>query len=163
MTNNQRSFNAIKAVIQNEGGYVNHPADPGGETKYGITKRTYPYLDIRNLTMDDAIKIYQKDWWDKYGFGNLPLGVGEKIFDLSVNMGAQRPVRFLQRALCDLGQDVTIDGILGPKTCAAAIQCHPRTLVQHIKYHARNYYTALAERRPKMRVFLKGWLKRLET
>jgi lysozyme family protein len=64
---------AVERVLADEGGYVCNPSDPGGETNFGITKRSYPDLDIKGLTREDAIAIYWRDWWTKYGFDRLSL------------------------------------------------------------------------------------------
>src|ERR1700739_2946173 len=94
---------AAARVLANEGGYVNNPADPGGETNFGISKRSYPDLDIKNLTRDQAIAIYFRDWWTKYGFDRLTPEIGAKVFDLAVNEDDQHAVRSLQRALRGCG------------------------------------------------------------
>src|SRR5690606_2973445 len=68
---NELFLHAVEVVLEHEGGYVHDPHDPGGETKFGISKRQYPDLDIANLTREQAIEIYRRDWWDKYGYGRL--------------------------------------------------------------------------------------------
>jgi hypothetical protein len=78
---------AIEFVLQEEGGYVNDPADPGGETNYGISKRAYPDVDIRSLTRNAAIEIYKKDYWEKAGCDSLPSPIDICVFDTAVNMG----------------------------------------------------------------------------
>lgn len=78
---------AFDAVIGVEGGYVNNPADPGGETKYGITKRSYPNLDIANLTLDDAKAIYLRDYWSPLNLDSAPYSVALLLFDAAVNQG----------------------------------------------------------------------------
>jgi lysozyme family protein len=78
---------AFDAVIGVEGGYVNDPADPGGETKYGITKRSYPNLDIANLTLDEAKAIYQRDYWNPLSLDTEPYSVALLLFDAAVNQG----------------------------------------------------------------------------
>jgi lysozyme family protein len=105
---------AFEILIGHEGGYVNHPSDPGGETKYGITKRTYPHLDIRNLTLDDAKAIYRADFWDKVRGDELPFRLGFNLFDGAVNSGPSRAIKWLQNAA-----GVAADGVFGPVTMAA--------------------------------------------
>ena len=78
---------AIDFVLSMEGGYVNDPKDPGGETKYGISKRAYPNVDIAGLTESKAKEIYKKDYWDKCGCDGLPVGIDILVFDTAVNMG----------------------------------------------------------------------------
>lgn len=78
---------AFDAVVGVEGGYVNNPADPGGETKYGISKRSYPTLDIANLTLDDAKAIYKRDYWDPLNLDNELYPIALLLFDAAVNQG----------------------------------------------------------------------------
>lgn len=93
------SFNkAVAFVLHHEGGYVNDPKDPGGETRYGISKRAYPNVDIKNLTKEQAIDIYKRDYWDKLPDG-LPAPVHCALFDCAVNTGINRAVRLLQSAI----------------------------------------------------------------
>jgi lysozyme family protein len=107
---------AFEAVLGHEGGYVNDPRDAGGETKYGISKRSYPHLNIAALTLDDAKAIYKRDFWDRAQADELPYRVGFQLFDGAVNSGVSQSVKWLQRAV-----GVADDGILGPVTLAAAL------------------------------------------
>src|SRR5690606_11945492 len=108
---------AAEVVLEHEGGDVNDPRDPGGETKYGNGKRSCPYLDIDNLTREDAIAIYYRDFYLKYGYGRLnDATVATKVFDMAVNMGPATAHRLLQEALVFLGYDIAVDGIIGPQT-----------------------------------------------
>lgn len=86
---------ALKFVLRWEGGYVNDPNDPGGETKYGISKRAYPHEDIKNMTLERATKIYYENYWLKAGCNSLPFPFDIVVFDTSVNMGRRRAVEFL--------------------------------------------------------------------
>lgn len=157
----ERFRHAVEVVLRHEGGYVHDPADPGGETKYGISKRSYPELDIAALTREQAIEIYRRDWWDRYRYDELhDLGVATKVFDLVVNMGPAQAHRILQRAIVFEGQRIQVDGIIGPITRAAANACDPERLVQLIRYKAAEYYYALVKARPEKRKFLLGWLNR---
>lgn len=106
---------AIERVLGHEGGYVNDPADPGGETQWGISKRSYPHVDIKALTRDEAIAIYRRDFWARVHADELFDGVAFQCLDLAVNSGVETAVRLLQRAL-----DVADDGHFGPHTAAAA-------------------------------------------
>lgn len=99
---------AVERVLAAEGGYVNHPNDPGGETNYGIAKRSYPDVDIRNLTRDGAKAIYFRDFWLPCGEG-LPSALKYQVFDAAVNHGIGNAVRMLQRAV-----GVADDGHWGP-------------------------------------------------
>jgi lysozyme family protein len=80
---------AVQNVLESEGGYVNHPSDPGGETNYGISKRSYPDLDIRSLTREDAVAIYERDYWARVPT-DLPDGLRWMVFDAAVNHGVSR-------------------------------------------------------------------------
>ena len=114
---------AFEALIGHEGGYVNDPRDPGGETKFGISKRAYPNVDIKSLTLDAAKAIYRKDYWGPAQAEALPACVAFDVFDMAVNSGVKTAIRTLQRAL-----DVSHDGVLGPISLAAAQQADPYRL-----------------------------------
>ncbi len=105
-------------LISHEGGYVNDPNDAGGETKWGISKRSYPHLDIKILTRDDAKQIYYDDFWMHLDADNLYDGVAWQLFDFAVNSGIQTAIRAFQRAL-----NVADDGMFGriSKTAATAM------------------------------------------
>ena len=109
----------IEKVLHHEGGYVNDPKDLGGETKYGITKRFYPDVDIKNLTIEQATEIYKKDYWDKNKVESLPQNLWHIYFDMCVNMGKRTAVKVLQRAAVNKGRDIEVDGGLGPMTIGA--------------------------------------------
>jgi lysozyme family protein len=98
-----------------EGGYVNDPLDPGGETHWGISKRTYPELDIRNLRQEEAIEIYRKDFWTKLCCPELPPALAIVLFDSAVNQGERPAIEMLQASL-----GVVVDGLMGPATVTAA-------------------------------------------
>ena len=158
----QRFEQAVTIVLAHEGGYVNDPADPGGETKYGISKRSYPHLDIKNLTKEQAATIYHKDWWLKYRYGEITdLNVATKVLDLSVNMGPVNAHRILQRAANWAEQDkLKVDGILGPKTLVSVNRADSVRLMQAIRFMAAEYYYLLAKKRDASRKYLFGWLNR---
>lgn len=98
----------------NEGGYVNNPADPGGETKYGISKRFYPTLNISLLTRADAKAIYLRDFWERGHMSVFPPAVAFQVFDFAVNSGIETAIKKLQKAL-----GVADDGSIGPVTLRA--------------------------------------------
>jgi lysozyme family protein len=106
---------AFEIVVGHEGGYVNDPRDPGGETRFGISKRAYPHLDIKTLTLEQARGIYRADYWDACRCDDLPAALRLMVFDCAVNQGAEAAQRFLQEAA-----GVKVDGDIGPKTLAAA-------------------------------------------
>ncbi|MDO8532600.1 MAG: glycosyl hydrolase 108 family protein [Dehalococcoidia bacterium] len=147
---------AIDRVLAHEGGYVNDPADPGGETNFGISKRTYPDLDIKTLTREQAIEIYRRDWWERYGYERLPDAIGEHLFSFAVNMGSHMAHRLLQISVRDVGLDIEVDGVLGPYTVQQAnAYRHPDVLLLLLKCGAVNYYRSLQKPR-----FLAGWVRR---
>lgn len=101
-------------LISTEGGYVNDPADPGGETKWGISHRSYPTLSIKNLTREQAKEIYRKDFWERGQMDQLPSAIAFQVFDIAANSGIETAIRMLQRAI-----EVADDGYVGPVTLAA--------------------------------------------
>lgn len=102
---------AFERLIGHEGGYVNHPDDPGGETKYGISRRAYPLEDIKGMTLDRAKAIYRRDYWGPAGCDAVPDGIKFDLFDTAVHSGPVTAIKMLQRAIGALP-----DGLLGPKT-----------------------------------------------
>ena len=104
----------VEFVLEKEGGYVHDLNDPGGETKFGISKRSYPNLNIKNLTRSGAIDLYRFDYWQEARCGYMPKGVDLLVFDTAVNRGPARAIRRLQTAL-----RVKPDGIVGPQTLHA--------------------------------------------
>lgn len=119
---------ALEVVLQHEGGYVNHPDDPGGETIYGISRRSHPDVWAKGRpTLEDAKQIYHRDYWLPIKADAMPAAVALMVFDTAVNAGNRRAAILLQRAL-----RVTADGNIGPVTLAAANRADTRTLVNHI-------------------------------
>ena len=106
---------AFTRLMEHEGGIVNDPNDPGGLTKYGISQRSYPHLDIAALTLEDCKAIYKRDFWTRINADRLPDGVAFQSFDFAVNSGIETAVRYLQRAL-----GVADDGHWGPVSQATA-------------------------------------------
>jgi lysozyme family protein len=144
---------AFERVIGHEGGYVNDPRDPGGETKYGISKRAYPNVDIKNLTLAQAKQIYKRDYWDKCHGDNLPDDVRFDMFDFAVNAGITAAIKVMQRAL-----NVADDGIWGPKTTAAAraAAASPQYLDKRFNGFRLKHYTSLKN----FDTFGRGWVNR---
>lgn len=89
---------ALVFVLSKEGGYVNDPRDPGGETKFGISKKAYPDLTIKNLTKEDAADIYRIDYWQKAGCQELEWPLNLVVFDTAVNLGVKRALRIKEEA-----------------------------------------------------------------
>lgn len=150
---------AIREVLEHEGGYVNHPTDPGGETKYGISKRTYPEEDIANLTLERAKAIYERDFWQYSAV--LDQRVATKLLDMAVNMGPSRAHKIVQKALnAVVAGPVGIDGVFGPKTLEFVNASEPKKLLDEIRARACEFYCELVLAEPSKKVFLLGWLRR---
>jgi lysozyme family protein len=145
----------IDFILRHEGGYVNDRDDPGGETKFGISKRSYPHLDIKSLTRKQAAEIYERDFYNKVRGDDLPVWLALMVTDFSVNAGIGTAVKTLQRVVGE-----TDDGIIGKKTIAACKSKPSRTLRQEYTESREAYYDALAARRPAMKKFLNGWKMR---
>lgn len=143
---------AIGVLLADEGGYVNNPADPGGETKFGISKRRYPNVDIRNFTEQQADDLYRRDYWRFDGITSQP--VATKIFDSFVVMG---------KAAIRLAQEVvgaTPDGAYGPHTEAAINAMDPLLFLTRYRVFLAQHFQDIVTNNPAEGVFLKGWLKR---
>ena len=151
---------AFEFMIPHEGGYVSDPADPGGETKYGISKKSYPNEDIKNLTLEDAKRIYRRDFWLPAYEQINSQAIANKVFDLAVNMGKHYAHIIVQRAINYCGCDIAEDGIIGRETVARANMLPESNLLSAIKYLAAEKYKHIAENNPQEEKFLAGWLKR---
>lgn len=150
---------AIEIVLKSEGGYVNDPVDPGGETKYGISKRAYPHLDIAGLSKDQAKAIYRRDYWDAARVGELPPALRYPFFDMCVNMGIGRAVRLLQEACADEGTPgITVDGKMGPATVKAA----SRLPLDCLLAYRTLGYARVTFRSQKMMKYWYGWYRRAQ-
>lgn len=167
-------------IVAREGGFVNDPDDPGGATNFGVTIHTLRRLrpgqrigvdDVRALTRDDAVEIYLDHYFARPRIGELPQPLWATVFDMYVNAGANA-VRILQRLLNDMGQDIVVDGMIGPQTIAAAhsaFDMAPHHLVDAYGIARRDYYYRLADQRPASRKFARrrdggkgGWITRAE-
>jgi lysozyme family protein len=146
---------AFAALIGNEGSYVCHPSDPGGETNWGITEkvaRKYGYTGtMKDLSQDTAKEIYRHLYW-LAAFDRLPYSVAFQLFDGAVNSGVTQSVKWLQRAL-----SVKDDGILGPITLRNAVEADPWRLILRFNAARLDYLTRL----PSWPVFSKGWSRRI--
>lgn len=101
----------IERILGHEGGYVNHPNDPGGETKWGISKRAYPNVDIKGLTREGAIALYRRDYWEGPRINELPSAIAFQVLDAAINHGRSRAIGWLQSVV-----GATSDGRIGPRT-----------------------------------------------
>lgn len=115
----------LKRVAISEGGYVNNPNDPGGETKYGISKRAYPHLDIKNLTKEQSEQIYYEDFWLAMHCDSMKTGMAGFVLDFAIHSGVPTVTRKLQEAL-----GVLPDGKIGKMTDAAIRSAQPRRIVR---------------------------------
>jgi lysozyme family protein len=143
---------AFKIMVGHEGGYVNHPQDPGGETKYGISKRSYPGEDIKNMTLDRAKAIYLRDFWQAAGCDYVPPKARFSLFDTAVNSGVRQAIKFLQRAVG--AQD---DGVIGPKTLMLLEATPPAVFIARYNGHRLQFMSAL----PNWPAFGRGWANRV--
>ena len=149
----------LKMLLKHEGGFVNHPKDPGGMTNLGVTKKVYEAWlgrevneqEMRDLTPDDVAPIYKKNYWDKVRGDDLPSGVDWCAFDWAVNSGAGRPAKAIQRAV-----GATQDGAIGPMTLRAVADKVPSEIIEQV-YHTRQRFY---ERLKTFETFGKGWTRR---
>lgn len=171
-------------IVAREGGFVNDPDDPGGATNFGVTIHTMRRLgldltrdglidtgDVRALSREQARDIFMEQYFDRAGIARLPEALQPSVFDMYVNSGANA-VRILQRLLREMGQDVDVDGVIGPKTAAAAqavARAAPDLIVDAYGIARRNYYFRLADDRAASRKFARtraggkgGWIRRSE-
>ena len=146
----------IEKVLEHEGGYVNDPKDLGGETKYGITKRFYPELNIKELTIEKAKQIYKQDYWDKNKDESLQQNLWHIYFDMCVNMGKRTAVKVLQRAANNKGRNIEVDGGLGPMTIGALKGVE----LDRVRAFRVKYYVDLITARPEQEKFFLGWFRR---
>lgn len=143
---------AFDRLISHEGGYVNDSRDPGGETKFGISKRSYPNVDIVNLTRDQARDIYLADFWNRINADNLHDGVAFQAFDIAVNSGIETAVRMLQRAI-----GVADDGHWGPVSQTAAELMSESDQIMRLNAERLDFMTRLST----WQTFGKGWARRV--
>ena len=171
-------------IVRREGGYVNDPDDPGGATNFGVTIHTMRRLgldldqdgaitpeDVRRLTRAQAVDIFIEHYFHRPRIDDLPGPIQPSVFDMYVNAGANA-VRLLQRLLNDMRLPVSVDGVIGPQTIAAAHEAQaaaPNHFADAYGIARRNYYYALADRRPASRKYARrldggkgGWILRAE-
>ena len=146
----------IEVVLHHEGGYVNDPKDPGGETNFGIAKRSHPDVDIKNLTEEGAKEIYKEHYWDRNKVEDLPENLRHIYFDMCVNQGRSRAVRIMQRAANAKGANLKVDGGMGPKTIAAMDGVE----LDRVRAYRVKYYADLVTRKPDLEKLYFGWYRR---
>lgn len=137
-------------------GYVNIPADRGGETKYGIAKNANPSVDVRNLDLAGAMDIYFTNYWLKGKCDRLTYPLTVMHFDGCCNHGIGRASKFLQRAA-----GVEADGSIGDQTVMAIEGMDSATLIQNLSDIRTQFYSSIVQRDPSQGVFLNGWMRRI--
>lgn len=143
---------AFDRLISHEGGYVNDPRDPGGETKYGISKRAYPDEDIKNLTRERAKFLYHRDYWKRAKCDEYDIAIGFQLFDAAVNHGIGNASRMVQRAV-----GVADDGIIGNKTLGAIRAMSANDVLLRFNAERLRFYCNLST----FDRFGKGWVRRV--
>lgn len=152
---------AIEAVLKKEGGYVCDADDAGGETCFGISKRSYPDVDIKALTRDGAIEIYERDFWDKAYEKIRSQPVATKILECTIHCGKESGIRLVQQALRALGDPVvSVDGHFGPQTLQAIKLESPSALLAAIRVEQCRYYLKIVGAKREQQKFFLGWAKR---
>jgi len=150
----------VKQVLVHEGGakVTKDPVDPGGTTKYGISQKAYPKLDIENLSEGDAIDIYLHDYWEPSKAERLPDDLKHIYFDMVVNMGKKRAVRILQKAINNKGGHLVVDGGIGKMTLGAvhSINLEP----DRLRAFRVKYYANLVKKKPSLEKYFYGWFRR---
>ena len=155
---------ALEVILHHEGGYVNHPKDPGGMTNMGVTKRVYEDFggekEMKDLTKEDVEPIYKKNYWDRVKGDDLPEGLDLCIFDFAVNAGPGRAAKFLQKLI-----GVTQDGGIGPQTLGALqsaigedVRIQTREMIEKYQNERHNYYQSLST----FETFGRGWTRRVD-
>jgi len=157
---NENWDDSFAAVLKHEGGFVNHPKDPGGMTNLGVTKaaieaylgRTVDEAFMRSLTPDSVKPFYKSQYWDKIKGDQLPSGVDYAAYDLAVNSGVSRAAKYLQEIA-----GVVADGMIGPKSLEAIKACNPEQMVTALCDMRLDFLKRL----PTFDTFGKGWSRRV--
>ena len=156
---NQNFDKCMSMLLKHEGGYVNHPSDPGGMTNLGITKRTYDEYHgtdideegMRNLKKSDVEPIYRQNYWNRCRCQDLPAGVDWAVFDFAVNAGTGRAAKALQKAV-----EVEQDGSIGPLTLMKVKHHEVVNIINRIATYREQFYRSLST----FDTFGKGWIRR---
>ncbi len=143
---------AFERLIGVEGGYVKNPKDPGGETKWGISKRSYPHLNIKELTREQARAIYRADFWNRVHADKMYDGLAFQLFDFAVNSGIETAVRYMQRVI-----GVADDGYWGPITQKAAAKISESDAIMLLNAERLDFMTRLSNWPDASR----GWSRRI--
>lgn len=151
----------LQKVLVHEGGFVNHPKDPGGATMKGVTQAVYdawrarqglPKQSVRHIAESELVAIYRRDYWDAIRGSDLPAGVNYAVFDFAVNSGINRAATFLQRIA-----GVAQDGRIGPNTIAVVKAMDPATVIDRLCDDRLAFVRGLSI----WKVFGKGWQRRI--
>lgn len=142
---------AVEFILQHEGGFVDDVHDPGRTTKFGISQRAYPNLDIRSLTKEQALHLYRKDYWERCSCDKLPPALALVLFDAAINQGPSAAIRMMQTAL-----GVRADGVIGSKTIEAAQQTGAKGITEFVARRMNNYGL-----HPSFSRYGLGWSRRL--
>ena len=145
----------LKMLLHHEGGYINHPSDPGGETNLGVTKKVYQEWggtkDMKDLTVEDVAPRYKKEYWDRCKCDDLESGVDWVVFDWAVNSGTGRSAKAIQK-ICGAAQD----GAIGPKTLALINTQNTEYVIEEFGKIRQDFYESLKT----FDTFGKGWTRR---
>jgi len=151
----------LEMILHHEGGYVNHPQDPGGETNLGVTKRVYMDFggtkDMKDLVREDVEPIYKQNYWDRMRCDSVPAGLDLCLFDFGVNAGTGRSAKYLQTMI-----GTTADGGIGPNT----LKCLDEYIeengleatITEFQSRRQGYYESLST----FKTFGRGWTRRVE-
>jgi len=150
----------LETILHHEGGYVNHPKDPGGETNLGVTKRVYEEWggtkDMKDLLVEDVAPIYKKNYWDRVKGDDLPSGLDLCVFDFGVNAGTGRAAKYLQNLV-----GAGADGAIGPGTLGkvnAYVEEHGvEETIKKYQEARQGYYESLST----FETFGRGWTRRV--
>jgi len=167
LTNDEALEQSLEWLLEEEGGFSNHPADTGGATMYGVTQGTYnswrrlrklPQQPVSKITHEESFSLYKAMYWDEAGCDKLPFPISYMVFDAAVNSGPSRAIKWLQEAL-----RVKQDGKIGPKTRAALaeqLRDNPGTLLYRLIDVRVSFLAKLIKVKPSQTAFLHGWWRR---
>lgn len=153
---------AFQYISKSEGGYINHKYDAGGETKFGISKKWYPNLNIKDLTLDQAKIIYYEDYWLRYNLDKLiHRELAIKVFDTMIVIGPRMGTLLLEESVQGMGYQIPADGIFDPELIYIAnTECNQIDLIDRYQILMEYYFKRIVESNPSQKVFLQGWINR---
>ena len=152
---------AFAATLGYEGGYVNDPDDPGQETNFGISKRSYPNEDIRGLTLERAKELYHRDFFLRLHLDQVRGDIAAEVFDTAVNMGPSVAISIAQRSCNYLGSRLAVDGVVGPQTIHELRRHAAPDLLKLLNALQLGEYIRLVDENPAMQKYARGWLRRV--